>query len=85
MAPVMQPLCADPPCAGAASSASTSVDDDAEIETPQESRDSLSDLSEQQQLKLQRLTDRRAKAFETLSNLMKKFSETDQAIIGNLK
>lgn len=47
--------------------------------------DNLNGLSEEQQLKLQMLMDRRQKALDMLSNLMKKQSDTDKAIIGNLK
>ena len=49
------------------------------------SRDSLSDLSEQQQLQLQMATDRRTKALTLLSNMMRKIADTDATIIGNLK
>lgn len=38
-----------------------------------------------EQLKLQLITDRRQKALETISNLMKKMSETQNSIIQNLK
>jgi hypothetical protein len=47
--------------------------------------DSLSDLSDVEQLRLQQLMDRRQKLFETLSNLMKKFSDTQSAIVSNMK
>jgi hypothetical protein len=49
------------------------------------SLDSLSDLSEMTSLRLQMEMDRREKALETLSNLMKKMSDTAESIIGNLK
>jgi hypothetical protein len=48
-------------------------------------RDSLSEESEEQQLKMQMLMDRMAKADSAASNLMKKFSETSNTIIQNLK
>ena len=50
-----------------------------------ESRDSLSGLGEERQLKLQILMDRRSKIMTTLSNLMKKISQTQDNIIANLK
>jgi hypothetical protein len=50
-----------------------------------EELDSLSELSELMQLRLQMLLDRRAKMIEMLSNILKKLSETQDAIIGNLK
>lgn len=45
----------------------------------------LDDMSEEQQLKLQMVMDRRKKALETMSNLAKKESDTANSIIGNLK
>lgn len=47
--------------------------------------DSMSELSETEELRLQMMMDRRAKAIEELSNLLKKESETKSSIIGNLK
>jgi putative addiction module CopG family antidote len=47
--------------------------------------DSLSDLSELDAMKLQMLMDRRSKFIETLANIMKKVSETQAALVGNLK
>ena len=61
----------------------SALDDDlAEL---QAQKDSLGELGEEQQLRMQMLMDRRTKAIETLSNLMKKFSETAGTIVGNLK
>jgi hypothetical protein len=57
----------------------------ADLEDPKAEMDSLSDASEEQQLKLQMLMDRRAKAYELLSNVMKKTSDTAAAINANLK
>ncbi len=48
-------------------------------------KDSLSDLSQMQSLRLQMYMDRRSKLYETLSNLMKKAGDTDSTIVGNLK
>ena len=47
--------------------------------------DSLSDLSEMAAIKMQMLMDRRSKFMEMLSNMMKKISETQAALVGNLK
>ena len=47
--------------------------------------DSMNEMSELDQLRLQMLMDRRSKMMETLSNLMKKFSDTQEDIIQNLK
>jgi uncharacterized protein YdiU (UPF0061 family) len=51
----------------------------------QDQLDSMNDLSELEQMRLQELMDRRAKALETISNLVKKESDTQEAIIDNLK
>jgi len=45
----------------------------------------LSDITQELQLRLQMIMDRRAKFFETLSNIMKKQSDTAAAIVANLK
>ena len=55
------------------------------VDELQSKLDSLSDLSEMTAMRLQMLMDRRAKLMETLSNIMKKVSETQAAIIQNLK
>jgi hypothetical protein len=47
--------------------------------------DSLSDISQQQQLQLQTLMDRRSQFEETLSNLMKSQQDTSSSIVSNLK
>ena len=47
--------------------------------------DSLSEASEIMSLRLQMYMDRRSKAIEALSNLMKKQSDTSSTIISNLK
>lgn len=46
---------------------------------------SLSDLTQELQLRLQMMMDRRAKFFEALSNIMTKQSDTAAAIVANLK
>jgi hypothetical protein len=47
--------------------------------------DTLDQMSEEQSLRLQMLMDRRSKFIETLSNIMKKLSDTSSSIISNLK
>jgi len=47
--------------------------------------DSVSELGEMESLRLQMIMDRRSKLFETLSNIMKKISSTQEAITQNLK
>lgn len=47
--------------------------------------DSLGDLSQEQQLKMQMLMDRMTKAEEAASHMAQKFSETADAITGNMK
>jgi hypothetical protein len=51
----------------------------------QNEKDSLDEMSEQEQLKLQMYMDRRSKAEAALSNLMKKMNDTHMSIIQNLK
>lgn len=47
--------------------------------------DSMSEMGEMESLRLQMAMDRRSKFLTTLSNLLKKISETEQGIIQNLK
>ena len=56
-----------------------------ELMSLRDRRDSLSELGEQDQLRLQMVMDRLAKLYTTLSNLMKKISETAQSIVQNMK
>ena len=55
------------------------------IDKAKDDLDGMGDTTELQQLKLQRLTDAHTKALETLSNLMKQNSTTQDKIIDNLK
>ncbi|RYY60764.1 MAG: hypothetical protein EOO05_08785 [Chitinophagaceae bacterium] len=55
------------------------------LKDSKDAADSQSDLSQQDQLRLQMLMDRRSKMMEVISNLMKKMSDTSDQIIGNLK
>lgn len=48
-------------------------------------KDSLSEMNEQDQLRLQMAMDRYSKLMSTLSNVMKKQSEASSAILGNMK
>jgi hypothetical protein len=52
---------------------------------PDGGSDALADLSSEQQLKMQMYMDRMSKVEAALSNLEKKISDTQSAIIGNLK
>ena len=47
--------------------------------------DSMSDMSELQQLRMQKYMDRRKNALEALSNLMKKSSDASSSIVQNMK
>ncbi len=47
--------------------------------------DSLSEMSEMTSLRLQMAMDRRSKFMQTLSNIMKKISTTDDTLVQNLK
>ena len=51
----------------------------------QHSLDSMNEMSEMTSLRLQMTMDRRSKFIETLSNIMKKLSETSDSIVQNLK
>lgn len=48
-------------------------------------KDNMSDFTTKQQLRMQMIMDHRNKVYEAISNMMKKISETEQSIIGNLK
>lgn len=61
------------------------ADLDANDASDKDDIDSLGDLTEMQQLRLQVYMDRRQKAYEMLSNVMKKQSDMQDTIIGNLK
>ena len=47
--------------------------------------DSMNEMSEMTSLRLQMMMDRRSKFISTLSNIMKKISDTQSAIIQNMK
>jgi predicted nucleic acid-binding Zn-ribbon protein len=55
------------------------------IDAPKHKLDSMSEMGETESLRLQMAMDRQSKFMQTLSNIMKKMSETQSAIIGNLK
>jgi hypothetical protein len=50
-----------------------------------ETKDSLSDMSQMDQLQLQMAMDRLSKAMSTLSNVLKKVSDTQGSITNNIK
>jgi hypothetical protein len=51
----------------------------------QDSKDSISDLSQPDQMQMQSLMDRRKKALDALSIIMMKMEATDDSILKNLK
>ena len=55
------------------------------IATMKDDLDSLSDLSEEESLRLQMAMDRLSKLMSTLSNILKKISDTTDSIAANLK
>lgn len=55
-----------------------------EIQKQQDAMDSISAQSELDQIKMQSYLDRRKQAFETVSNTLKKFSDTSATLIKNL-
>ncbi|MCC6810219.1 MAG: hypothetical protein IT381_22505 [Deltaproteobacteria bacterium] len=57
----------------------------ADIEKHKDALDGMNDLGEPLQMRLQQYMERRSKAFETLSNLMKKLMQTADTIQGNIK
>jgi hypothetical protein len=63
----------------------TLVELDKYVEEKEQELDSLGGLSEELSLKLQILMDRRSKIIQTLSNILKKISQTSDSIISNIK
>jgi hypothetical protein len=63
----------------------TKKDIDCALDTVKSKLDSLSELGEMESLRLQMAMDRLSKLMSTLSNMLKKQSETAQAISQNLK
>jgi hypothetical protein len=57
----------------------------AAVDACKDKLDGLGDLTEIQQTELQLAMERRSKFIETLSNLMKKKDQTDEAIVANMK
>ena len=60
-------------------------DIDAEIERVKDDLDSMSEMGEMESLRLQMAMDRMSKMMSTLSNLLKKISDTNATITQNLK
>jgi hypothetical protein len=58
---------------------------DASIEQLKDGLDSMSEMGEMDQLRLQMVMDRMSKAESTLSNLLKKINNTQSAIVQNIK
>ena len=56
-----------------------------ELEALEAVRDSLSEVSEEQSLRMQMYMDRMSKADSMISNMLKKFSETSSGIVANMK
>lgn len=63
----------------------TNAELDASIDQMQSDLDSLSEMGEMESLRLQMAMDRISKMMTTLSNIMKKASETQSSIIQNVK
>ncbi len=61
------------------------ADFDARLERAKSDLDALSEMDEMESLRLQMAMDRQSKMHSTLSNLMKKISDTAQSITQNLK
>ena len=58
----------------------------AELEAPiAETKDSLADMSEMDQLRLQMAMDRLSQSMSALSNVLKKISDTHGSIVNNVK
>ena len=58
---------------------------ESETDAVQDKLDSLSEMGEMESLRLQMAMDRRSKLMSTLSNLLKKISDTQSQIVQNLK
>ncbi|MEO6582480.1 MAG: hypothetical protein ABIN68_06725 [Sphingomicrobium sp.] len=58
---------------------------DASIDQMKNDLDSMSEMGEMESLRLQRTMDRMSKMMTTLSNLLKKISDTQSSIVQNIK
>ena len=63
----------------------TKADIDALVETMKNDLDSMSEMGEMESLRLQMAMDRLSKMMSTLSNILKKISDTANTITENLK
>ncbi|WP_257304777.1 hypothetical protein [Geothrix campi] len=63
----------------------TAAQVEAELARTKGNLDDLSEMSEMQQLQLQQAMDQRAKVLELVSNILRKFATTEDALIRNLK
>jgi len=61
------------------------ADFDARLERAKNDPDALSEMGEMESLRLQMAMDRQSRMMSTLSNLLKKISDTAQSITQNLK
>ncbi len=55
------------------------------LQTLQDDLDSMNEMSEMTSIRLQMAVDRRSKLIVTLSNIMKSFSEAEEAVVQNMK
>jgi hypothetical protein len=87
--PEAQAICVDPPCRPQLTSAQPQIDlakqPTADSARPIMPTDSVSEMSEMESLRLQMAMDRMSKLMSTLSNVLKKTSDTNSAITSNLK
>jgi methylthioribose-1-phosphate isomerase len=65
--------------------APTKAELDASVDQMKSDLDSMSEMSEEQSLRLQMAMDRVSKTMETLSNMLKKMSDTAEGITQNIK
>ncbi len=79
------PATEDPAHEASAAQTGTFADFQLMLDKKKNELDSLSELNETDSLRLQMYMDRRSKLHQTLSNLLKSFSDTKSAIVGNMK
>jgi len=89
--PAASAICVDPPCRPQVATAQPGLElasvgaAAGHLTPPEADSDSMSETDEMTSLRLQMYMDRRSKALEALSNLMKKQSDTASTITSNLK
>lgn len=62
-----------------------SKDDEVCLDELQQKDDALAEMSEQMAMRMQMVMDRRSKALQSASNLLKKISDTQNSVIANMK